>query len=74
MVDILSLQELIIDCGGARAVAHRFGCTYQNVYKMIQRGCLPDCDRRDKRRAEILTSMQKKGSLTPEEIRAIVKG
>ncbi|RUR48826.1 hypothetical protein [Vreelandella populi] len=74
MVDTLNLRELINDCGGARLVAKRFGCTYQNVHKMIQRGCLPDCDRREKRRAEILAGMQKQGRLSPDEIRAIVKG
>ena len=68
----MTLRELIKDCGGTKQVAKAFGCTTQNVHKMIQRGCLPDCDRRERKRAEILAEMQQEGDLSAEEIRAIV--
>lgn len=68
----MTLRDVIDDCGGPRAVAQAFGCTYQNIHKMIQRGCLPDCDRRERKRGEILAGMQREGSLTADEIRAIV--
>ncbi len=69
----MSLRDVIEDCGGFSVVAQRLGCTYQNVHKMVARGCLPDCDRHERKRGEILAGMQQKGRLTPDEIRAIVK-
>lgn len=68
----MTLRDVIDDCGGPMVVAEALGCTYQNVHKMIKRGCLPDRDRRDKVRGEILAGMQRKGRLTADEIRAIV--
>lgn len=68
----MTLRDIIRDCGGAKKVAERFGCTPQNISKMVQRGCLPDCDRRERKRAEMLAEMQQSGELTADEIRAIV--
>ncbi len=67
----MTLHELIRDCGGPTAVARVLECTPQNIHKMIKRGYLPDCDRREKKRAEALAPLQQRGTLTPEQIRAI---
>lgn len=66
-----TLRQLIRDCGGPSAVARRLGCSTQNVYGMIQRGHLPYSELHEPRRAEVLASMQRKGTLTADQIRLI---
>lgn len=68
----MSLQDLIKDCGGVRAVAERLGCSTQNVHKMLQAGHLPLSELTGRTRySETLARMQQQGKLTPAEIRRI---